>query len=213
MFFNKTPSIEEDKIIEEWSQLVLGIGGRGEELLKSIARKIQEMNLPDVTLLRKEATLGKADSLSGNKARDFVTMKHLRYPDYELWIGAIDRAGQLKVSWYLTVALPGGITGRLRAINKAQRDALPAPLKSFSLLPKMLGKMAAQKLTEKITGKPAPIRVRPEDMSMDDKEELGTYMTLVHQQAVLASLEEMMNNLNLDFSKVDKHSQGFLNLS
>ena len=213
MFFNKTPSIEEDKIIEEWSQLVLGIGGRGEELLKSIARKIQEMNLPDVTLLRKEATLGKADSLSGNKAREFVTIKHLRYPDYELWIGAIDRAGQLKVSWYLTVALPGGITGRLRAINKAQRDALPAPLKSFSLLPKMLGKMAAQKLTEKITGKPAPIRVRPEDMSMDDKEELGTYMTLVHQQAVLASLEEMMNNLNLDFSKVDKHSQGFLNLS
>ena len=213
MFFNKTPSIEEDKIIEEWSQLVLGIGGRGEELLKSIARKIQEMNLPDVTLLRKEATLGKADSLSGNKARDFVTMKHLRYPDYELWIGAIDRAGQLKVSWYLTVALPGGITGRLRAINKAQRDALPAPLKSFSLLPKMLGKMAAQKLTEKITGKPAPIRVRPEDMSMDDKEELGTYITLVHQQAVLAGLEEMMNDLNLDFSKVDKHSQGFLNLS
>ena len=213
MFFNKTPSIEEDKIIEEWSQLVLGIGGKGEELLKSIARKIQEMNLPDVTLLRKEATLGKADSLSGNKARDFVTMKHLRYPDYELWIGAIDRAGQLKVSWYLTVALPGGITGRLRAINKAQRDALPAPLKSFSLLPKMLGKMAAQKLTEKITGKPAPIRVRPEDMSMDDKEELGTYITLVHQQAVLAGLEEMMNNLNLDFSKVDKHSQGFLNLS
>lgn len=212
MFFNKTPSIEEDKIVEEWSQLVLGIGGKGEELLKSIARKIQEMNLPDITLLRKEALLGKADPLSGNKAREFVTMKHPRYPDYELWIGAIDRAGQLKVSWYLTVALPGGITGRLRAINKADRDAMPRPMRAFSLLPKKLGRMAAQKLTEKITGKPAYIRVRPEDMSMDDKEELGTYITLVHQ-AVLASLEEMMNNLNLDFSKVDKHSQGFLNLS
>ena len=82
MFFNKTPSIEEDKIIEEWSQLVLGIGGKGEELLKSIARKIQEMNLPDVTLLRKEATLGKADSLSDNKAPEFVTMKPLPYPHY-----------------------------------------------------------------------------------------------------------------------------------
>jgi hypothetical protein len=85
-------------------------------------------------------------------------------------------------------------------------------MRAFSLLPKKLGKMAAQKLTEKITGKPAYIRVRPEDMSMDDKEELGTYITLAHQ-AVLAGLEEMMNNLNLDFSKVDKHSQGFLNLS
>jgi hypothetical protein len=139
-------------------------------------------------------------------------MKHLRYPDYELWIGAIDRAGQLKVSWYLTVALPGGITGRLRAINKAQRDAMPVPMKAFSLLPKKLGKMMAQKLTEKITGKPAYIRVRPEDMSMDDKEELGAYITTAHN-VVLTALEELMNDLNLDFSKVDKHTEGFLNLS
>lgn len=212
MFFNKTPSIEEDKIVEQWSQLVLGVSGRGEEFLKSIARKIQEMNLPGITLLRKEATLGKADPLNGGKAREFVTMKHERYPDYELWIGAIDRAGQLKLSWYLTLDLPGGFTERLRNINNAQRAAMPAPMRALSLLPKKLGKMAAQKLTEQITGKPAPIRVRPADMTLDDREELGTYITIVHQ-AVLAVLEETMNSLNLDFSKVDTHSKGFLNLS
>lgn len=205
--------IDENNIVEEWSQLVLGIGGRGEELLKSIARKIEELNMPDITLARKEVSLGRSNYTLGDKRHEFVSLRHHSYPDYEMLIGAIDRAGQLKVSWYLAVALPGKIMGKLRAINKADRDAMPRVMRAPQMLAKTLGKMAAQRLNEKLAGKPVPIRVRPEDMTMDDKEELGTYITLVHQQAVLASLEEMMNNLNLDFSKVDKHSHGFLNLS
>ena len=204
--------INEDAIVEQWSQLILGLGGKGEELLKSIARKLQELNMPDVVLGRKEATLGKAEVLSGAKAHEFVVMKHPRYPDYELWIGAIDRAGQLKASWYLTVAIPGRITGTLRAINKADRDAMPRPMRAFSLLPKKIGKMLAQERNERITGKPSYIRVRPEDMTMDDREELSAYITTAHQ-VVLAALEELMNNLNLDFTKVDKHTEGFINLS
>lgn len=204
--------IKEDAIVEQWSQLLLGMGGKGEELLKSIANKFQELKMPDVVFARKEATLGRAEVLSDAKAHEFVTMKHPRYPDYEMWVCAIDRAGQLKVSWYLTVALPGGITGRLRAINKADRDAMPRPMRAFSLLPKKLGKMMAKKINEKISGQPSYIRVRPEDMTMDDKEELGAYITTAHN-VVLAALEELMNNLNLDFSKVDKHTEGFLNLS
>lgn len=47
--FNKAPSIDEDKIVQEWSQLVLQMGNRGEELLKSIAAKIQELNMPQGT--------------------------------------------------------------------------------------------------------------------------------------------------------------------
>ena len=73
--------------------------------------------------------------------------------------------------------------------------------------------MLAQKLNEKMTGKPAGLRnVQPEDMTMDDKEELGAYITTAHN-VVLVALEELMNDLNLDFSKVDKHTEGFLNLS
>lgn len=194
--------IDENNIVEEWSQLVLGIGGRGEELLKSIASKLQELKMPDVVFARKEVSLGRSKSGLGEKLHEFVSMRHRRYPDYELLIGAIDRAGQLKVSWYLAVALPGRITGTLRAMNKSSRDSIP----------RRLGKMAAQRINERMTGKPAPIRVRPEDMTMDDKEELGAYITTAHN-VVLAALEELMNNLNLDFSKVDKHTEGFLNLS
>lgn len=207
---NKTPIIDDNNIVEKWSQLLIGMGGKGEELLKSIARKLQELNLPNVTLLRKEASLGKSD-FSQNK-HEFVSIRHHRYPDYEFFIGAIDRAGQLRVSWYLTVRLLDRVTATLRAANRASRDSMPAPMRAFSLLPRKLGKMMAQKRNEKLTGSPGVIRVRPEDMTLDDREELGTYVMLVHK-AVLDSLEEMMNDLKLDFSKVDKHSQGFLNLS
>ena len=203
MFFDRTPTIEEDNIVEEWSQLVLQMGEKGEELLKSIITKLQRQNIPLVTLARKEAHLGKSSS---NKY-EFISVKHEKYPDYEVWIGAIPRAGQLKVSWFLTVRLPNVVTAKMRAINRGSRTK-PKRLR----MEQRLGKMLAQKINEKIAGKPVPIRVRPDEMTMDDKEEFGVFMSLIHQ-ASLDSLEEMMNELNLDFSKVDKHTEGFFNLS
>lgn len=203
-FFNlsRTPSIDEDKIVQEWSQLVLQMGNKGEELLKRITQKLQELNMPLVTLMRKEATLGKS-----NNRNEFISVKHEKYPDYEVWIGAIDRMGQLKVSWFLTVALPNVITAKIRAVNMATGGR---PRRER--LSRQLGKMLAQKLNQKMSGKPTPIRVRPDEMTMDDKEEFGVFMSLIHQAAT-GSLEEMMNGLNLDFSKVDTHTEGFLNLS
>lgn len=204
--------INENNIVEEWSQMILGMGGKGEEFLKSVAAKLQAQNLPEVVFVRKEASLGQSNYTLGDKRYEFFTMRHERYPDYEMFIGAIDRAGQLKVSWYLTVALPGKIMGKLRAINKADRDAMPRAMRGPQMLAKTLGRKLAQKINEKGAGKPVPIRVRPEDMTMDDKEELGATITVAHN-VVLAALEEMMNDLQLDFSKVDKHTEGFLNLS
>ena len=196
--------INENNIVEQWSQLLVGMSGKGGELLKVIARKLQELNMPSVTFLRKEATFG-----GSNNKYEFIWMRHEKYPAYEFWVGAIDRAGQLKASWYLTVAQPNKVMGKMIAINKASREM------SSIRMPRvkgMLGKMIAQKINEKLQGKPVPIRVRPDEMTMDDREELGTYITLAHQ-AVLGGLEEVMNNLNLDFSKVSKETEGFLNLS
>ena len=197
---SRTPVIEEDKIVQEWSQLVLQMGNKGAELLKRVEQKIQELNLPNTTLMRKEATLG-----HNNNRNEFVSIKHDKYPDYEVWIGAIDRMGQLKVSWFLTVSLPNVVTARMRALNKDSHGDKPQRLS------RQLGKMLGAKMSEKLSGKPTPVRVRPDDMTMDDKEEFGVFMSLIHQ-ATTASLEEAMNDLNLDFSKVNTHSEGFLNL-
>lgn len=200
--FNKAPTISDDNIVQEWSQLVLSMGNKGEELLKRVTQKIQELNMPNTTLVRKEATLG-----NSSNRYEFVSVKHEKYPDYEVWIGAIDRMGQLKVSWFLTVALPNIVTAKMRALNRGT-SAEPKRERSS----KILGKMLAQKINMKIHGGFVPIRVRPDEMTMDDKEEFGVYMSLVHQ-AILSGLQEIMNDLNLDFTKVDKHSEGFLNLS
>lgn len=200
--FNKAPTISDENIVQEWSQLVLGMGNKGEELLKKVAQSIQNLNMPNTTLVRKEATLG-----NSNNRYEFVCVKHEKYPDYDVWVGAIDRMGQLKVSWFLTVALPNIITAKMRSLN---RGTSVEPKRERSS--KILGKMLAQKINMKIHGGFVPIRVRPDEMTMDDKEEFGVYMSLVHQ-AVLGSLQEIMSDLNLDFTKVDKHSEGFLNLS
>ena len=207
-------NIDENSIVQEWSQLLLGMGGKGEELLKSIAQKIQELKLSGVTLSRKEATLGRSNATLGDRRHEFVSAILDRYPDYEFWVGAIDRTGQLKVSWYLTVELPGRVTGALRELNKSSREIMPLPrsLNTLRLLPRTHGKMIAQKINSRLAGKPVPIRVAPDEMTLDDKEEFGAFMTVMHQ-TVLDSVEEMMNNLNLDFSKVDKHTEGFINLS
>ena len=200
--FNKAPTISDDNIIQEWSQLVLGMGNKGEEFLKKVAQSIQSLNMPNTTLARKEATLG-----NSNNRYEFVSVKHEKYPDYEVWIGAIERMGQLKVSWFLTVALPNIVTAKMRALNRGNRTE---PKRERSS--KILGKMIAQKINMKIQGGFVPIRVRPDEMTMDDKEEFGVYISLIHQN-VLGSLQEIMSDLNLDFTKVDKHSEGFLNLS
>ena len=47
---------------------------------------------------------------------------------------------------------------------------------------------------------------------MFDFEELTAYGTTVHR-AVIKAVEEIMGQLNMDFSKVDTKSRGFLNIS
>ena len=49
-------------------------------------------------------------------------------------------------------------------------------------------------------------------LDLFETEELSAFTTLVHS-AFTEAAEEMMNGLHLDFSKVDTHTKGFLNLS
>lgn len=199
---SRTATISEENTVQEWSQLLLGMGGRGDELMKTIVRKIQEINIPDAIVARKQGRLGNSDTL-----REYISVIHNRYPDFEFWIGAIDRAGQLKLSWYLTEAIRNRVTQTMINLNRGGRSE-PKKLRSSQRLGRELGR----RLTERITGEKTPARVSSHQMTMDDHEEFGAYMTIVHQ-AVLAGLEEIMNELHLDFTKVDKHTEGFLNLS
>ena len=52
----------------------------------------------------------------------------------------------------------------------------------------------------------------PATLDIFDREELAAYTTIVHH-AVTGATEDLMKNLNLDFTKVDTHTRGFLNIS
>ena len=199
---SRTTTISAENTVQEWSQLLIGMGGRGEELMKTIVRKIQEMNIPDALIARKQGRLGNSDNL-----HEFISVIHNRYPDFEIWIGAIDRAGQLKLSWHLTEAIRNRVTQTMININRGGRTE-PKKLRSSRRLGRELGRL----MTERMTGEKTPKRVSSHEMTMDDREELGVHLSLVHQ-AVIAGLEEVMNSHNLDFTKVDTRTEGFLNLS
>lgn len=50
------------------------------------------------------------------------------------------------------------------------------------------------------------------DLDLFKVEELSAFASLVHE-ALKAAVETAMNELNLDFTKVDTHTRGFLNIS
>ena len=65
----------------------------------------------------------------------------------------------------------------------------------------------ASKMVERSTG-----IVKAMDLDLFDIEEMMAYGTLVHE-ALKGAVEDLMKNLNLDFTKVDTHTRGFLNIS
>ena len=50
------------------------------------------------------------------------------------------------------------------------------------------------------------------DLDLFDVEEMSAYATIVHE-AIKGAVEDLMEGLNLDFTKVDTHTRGFLNIS
>lgn len=50
------------------------------------------------------------------------------------------------------------------------------------------------------------------NLDMVETEELSAWVSIVHG-AITSAVEEMMKGLNLDFTKIDTYTKGFLNLS
>ena len=92
-------------------------------------------------------------------------------------------------------------------LNRGGRSE-PKKLRSSQRLGRELGR----RLTEKITGEKNAheSKFAPNDHGRP-RGVRSVYVAC--PQTVLAGLEEVMNDLKLDFSKVDKHTEGFLNLS
>jgi len=208
----KTPVIKEDRIIQEWSAYIDGGHGRSEKVLQEIERNIKEAKIPDISLNRKQAYFGEKVHFEDRNKHDVLSVVIPQYRDFEMLVSAINRANQLKVSWFI-LDIQGNLVKKIAALNTMDAGM---PMSGFthapSRLSKKLGQKLARKINERLTGSPGVTKVRAHEMTLDDKENFGAYISSVHQ-AVLVTVQQVMTELDQDFTKVDTKSQGFLNIS
>lgn len=217
MFGIKTPKkLHEDKIIDRWSTLISGGHGRGEEIFKSTVSKLETAEFPGVKISKKEVSPQKGGlGLFGSKKnRIFLSISHERFPEYEMLIGAQDYGKQVSIYWYLT-GEPSGLA-KVASMMSSANNGIGALVGGGGIITasvmlanycytaplKFLGRMKNA----------ATNSVSAEDMDIFDIEELSAFVTVSHH-SLLDAVEELMTGIDQDFSKVEKKSRGFLNIS
>jgi hypothetical protein len=203
----KTPKkLHQDKVIDRWSNIIIDANGRGEEILKSVVEKIEAAEIPNIKISKKEVTPKKwGMGIFSKKNRVFLLVENEYFPGYEMFIGARDYGKQLSVSWYLTGETAA--LSKLANLMPSSSNAAGSAIMGSLIASLYLFKYAFDKIDKKMRGgKPTA------SMDIFDVEELSAFVTISHR-ALLDSIEELMTGLNQDFSKVERKSRGFLNIS
>lgn len=120
-------------------------------------------------------------------------------PQFIFIVGSWDYGDRLSVSWYVVLNVPGAVLG----VDYIKVDGKFQTRGGLHLAPRMWWR----KRKSKKGG-----WVLPENMNMLDEEELENFMSLV-RSIVEDELKNMMKSLDLDFSKVDMKSRGFVNIA
>jgi hypothetical protein len=215
----KIKELKEEEITERWSYLIEGAQGRGKEVFRSIKESVEEVDPPNIRL--KEEMLTPRLTLAGflrAEKRKFLVASNEYLRGYKLSVGARDYGKQLMVSWYL-ISEPGSVLKLImewlishKNISLGVLLAGLVPLfitKSMFLTMVLwalfLGYVAFTCITSRKS-------VLPQMMNLFDLEELTAYVTTVHH-AVLDATKEVAESVGFDFTKVDRKSRGFLNIS
>ena len=186
-----TRKINQEKIIEQWTTLIEGANGEGEKVLKGAIRIIERLNPPDVFATRKEIRPG--PGLIKTR-REFLVVEHKLLDVYDMYVGARDYGKQLFVSWYL-VAEPMSF---FRMFKRA-------PIKTLFVYPFVV----AARIFLSYKGLDTKLM---RGLNLFDTEEMTAYVTTVHH-AVTEATKEMAEGNNIDFTKINTKTRGFLNLS
>ena len=179
-------------IIESWFGLIEEANGSKKRIYKEVKEKINALEPPNIVVSEQTITSG---SMIGRSKRDYLMVKNSRINGWVMYIGAHDYGKQLFVSWYL-IEEPTG----LMLFVKIMTAHWAAALIFFPVW--LLGV-----IIERLRGKASPAQT-----DIFDIEEQIAYVTVV-RDSVLESAEEICEELDQDFSKVEVKSRGFLNIS
>lgn len=186
---------KEEHIIERWSVLITGeeVSKKIKAVFSKTTENIQEVKTPKVELFEKEVIPSFIRKLRG-EGRTFLVAENKYLKGYKMYIGAMDYGEQLFVSWYLTLE-PTGL----------RRFLAKLPTTVLVVLMPILFPFYLYVLIKRKT-------VHPADMDIFDLQELSAYITTVHH-ALMDATEEIAKSVDFDFTKVDRKSRGFLNIS
>lgn len=185
--------LKEEEIIDRWSVLIEDAQKRGKEVFRLTEQNLKKLKVPNVKFAPKEVSPSLIRKLRG-QARTFLVVENTHLEGYVMYIGASDYGEQLFVSWYLT--LEPSASQKLLA-------KLPWPI-LIVIFPIALLLSIYNRFTKKT--------VSPAHMDLFDLEELTAYVTTVHH-ALIDAAKEIAESVGFDFTKVDRKSRGFLNIS
>lgn len=186
-FINQKSELTEDKIKDEWSVMMDDAAGRGEELLESIARNVEQQNLPHSQLAKRMMTI------EGGDPHQFLVIKSGKFKGYEMLVGAYDYGSHLNVSWYLVYDSPEHVEMREAAAQGRKAHS------SFN----------SKYETDAMYGGYMPI----ERYKMADKLEFKKYITVVYE-TVQKEVKVLMKDLGHDFSNVNTETaKGFISIN
>jgi len=188
---NKIPrKIKKEKIVEQWSALVEGANGEREKVITETIRIIEKLETPNIFVKRQELKPGAGFI---RKKREFLIAEHKLLDTYDIYINARDYGRQLFVSWYL-------VEEPLNFMRRFKRNPVGAVISwPFVVMARVF--LFWQTGSGKIMS----------PLNLFDLEELTAYVSTVHH-ALQESVKIMMENQNLDFTKIDNRTRGFLNI-
>jgi len=192
-----TITLKEEKIIDRWSILIEGAGGKGKEVFQKTEARLQKIEAPNIIVKSQEVRPSILSGLIYRKQRPFLTVTNKYLKGYTMLIGARDYGKQLSVFWYLIME-PKGLLKILRILGSPKLIIFTFPI--------VLPLIAYQSIFKRKKS------VFPGALDLFDLEELTCYATTGHH-AVLETVEELMTDLGQDTSKIDRKSRGFLGIS
>jgi len=185
-----TKKIKREKIVEQWSVLIVGANGEGERVIADTIRAIEKLEVPNIHVSRQERKPGAGFIKT---RREFLIAEHKLFDTHDMYIGARDYGKQLFVSWYL-------IEEPMAFWRVFRRN----PIRAIFGWPFII-LMRAFSFSQGGNTKFFSL------LNLFDTEELTAYVTTVHH-ALLDSVKAMMEDRKLDFTKVEDRTRGFLNI-
>ncbi len=104
-------TLKDAKIMDQWSVMLPGCQGEGPGLMQAVQQTLSSYEVDGLSWKEESASTGLLKGLMG-KRRDVLVVRHEKFNEWLVCIGAQDYGRFLNVVWYLTAS--PGLMSKLR---------------------------------------------------------------------------------------------------